>query len=270
MDKETLSNYGWIVICVMVLAVMIALATPFGSFVSEAVQSTTQGLFDVNQSALNSTGLINIGDNSFADGGNNGAGETPGVPDEPETPIEPTPCTHVNTTTINANSATCTVAGYTGDVYCNDCKTTIATGTPKPATGHQNTTTINASSTYTGDTYCNDCKTTIATGETISQYQLSGIWKFDKNIISVPDSPIEQDINFISNETICYRIEVSYSGQVIYRTTSETPSGIADYLVYYDREYVSGYDLKILDFGTESQAVSKEFYEWFTANATQQ
>ena len=30
MDKETLSNYGWIVICVLVLAVMIALATPFG------------------------------------------------------------------------------------------------------------------------------------------------------------------------------------------------------------------------------------------------
>ena len=30
MDKETLSNYGWVVICVLVLVVMIALATPFG------------------------------------------------------------------------------------------------------------------------------------------------------------------------------------------------------------------------------------------------
>ena len=59
MDKETLSNYGWIVICVLVLAVMIALATPFGTFVADAVKSTTQGLFDVNQNALNSTGLIN-------------------------------------------------------------------------------------------------------------------------------------------------------------------------------------------------------------------
>lgn len=65
MDKETLSNYGWIVICVLVLAVMIALATPFGSFVSGAVQNTTQGLFDVNQSALNSTGLISIDDQEF-------------------------------------------------------------------------------------------------------------------------------------------------------------------------------------------------------------
>ena len=65
MDKETLSNYGWVVICVLVLVVMIALATPFGSFVSQAVQSTTKGLFDVNKSALDSTGLINIDDQEF-------------------------------------------------------------------------------------------------------------------------------------------------------------------------------------------------------------
>ena len=65
MDKETLSNYGWIVIAVMVLAVMIALATPFGTFVSSAIKSTTQGLFDVNQNALNSTGLINIEGQEF-------------------------------------------------------------------------------------------------------------------------------------------------------------------------------------------------------------
>lgn len=68
MDKETLSNYGWIVICVLVLAVMIALATPFGDYISTAVKSTTQGLFDTNKNALNSTGLINIGDQSFSDG----------------------------------------------------------------------------------------------------------------------------------------------------------------------------------------------------------
>ena len=85
MDKETLSNYGWIVICVLVLAVMIALATPFGSYVSNAVKSTTQGLFDTNKNALNSTGLINIGDQSFDDGAsapeiNRGAGSV--IPDD--------------------------------------------------------------------------------------------------------------------------------------------------------------------------------------------
>ena len=64
MDKETLSNYGWIVICVLVLAVMIALSGPFGNFVADAVKSTTQGLFDVNQNALDAAG-IEIEDQAF-------------------------------------------------------------------------------------------------------------------------------------------------------------------------------------------------------------
>ena len=92
MDKETLSNYGWIVIAVLVLVVMIALATPFGSFVSEAVQSTTKGLFDVNKSALDSTGLINIDNQEFdvpdmnhgAGNGGNVEGETPATPEPVE------------------------------------------------------------------------------------------------------------------------------------------------------------------------------------------
>ena len=49
MDKETLSNYGWVVICVLVLVVMIALATPFGKYIADAVKSTTQGLFGASQ-----------------------------------------------------------------------------------------------------------------------------------------------------------------------------------------------------------------------------
>lgn len=57
MDKETLSNYGWIVICVMVLAVMLAFASPFGNFVANAIKATTQGLFDVNQNALDAAGI---------------------------------------------------------------------------------------------------------------------------------------------------------------------------------------------------------------------
>ena len=64
MDKETLSNYGWVVILVLILAVMLALATPFGTFVAEAVQSTTQGLFDTNKQALDIAGIV-IGDQSF-------------------------------------------------------------------------------------------------------------------------------------------------------------------------------------------------------------
>ena len=57
MDKETLSNYGWIVILVLVLAVMLALASPFGNFIAGAIKATTAGLFGVNQSALNAGGI---------------------------------------------------------------------------------------------------------------------------------------------------------------------------------------------------------------------
>lgn len=42
---------------------------------------------------------------------------------------------HANTEIVNAKDATCGAAGYTGDTYCNDCKTTIKTGTAIPATG---------------------------------------------------------------------------------------------------------------------------------------
>ena len=56
MDKETLSNYGWVVICVLGLVVMIALATPFGKYIAEAVKNTTQSLFNVSKNALD-TGL---------------------------------------------------------------------------------------------------------------------------------------------------------------------------------------------------------------------
>ena len=65
MDKETLSNYGWIVILVLILAVLLALASPFGNFIAGAIKSTTAGFFSVNQNALGAAG-IEIGDQVFA------------------------------------------------------------------------------------------------------------------------------------------------------------------------------------------------------------
>ena len=52
MDKNTLSNYGWIVIAVLVLSVMIALATPFGGYIRAGVENTVQGLFETEDAAL--------------------------------------------------------------------------------------------------------------------------------------------------------------------------------------------------------------------------
>ncbi len=57
MDKNTLSNYGWVVITVLVLAVMLAFATPFGTFIKDAVWNTTEALFATNNKALD-TALI--------------------------------------------------------------------------------------------------------------------------------------------------------------------------------------------------------------------
>lgn len=53
MDKSTLSNYGWVVIAVLVLSVIIALATPFGQYIENGVRSTTEGLFNTGQNAMN-------------------------------------------------------------------------------------------------------------------------------------------------------------------------------------------------------------------------
>ncbi len=71
MDKNTLSNYGWIVIAVLVLSVMIALATPFGAFIEQGVRATTEGLFDTSKNAVNSSFAdlgVQIDDQEFESG----------------------------------------------------------------------------------------------------------------------------------------------------------------------------------------------------------
>ena len=78
MDKETLSNYGWIVICVLVLAVMLALATPFGKFISGAIENTTTALFQTSKAGLGSAG-IDAGELVF--GKQDGGAENPDTPD---------------------------------------------------------------------------------------------------------------------------------------------------------------------------------------------
>ncbi len=59
------------------------------------------------------------------------------------------PDVHDNTETINKKAATCTDKGYTGDTYCNDCKTTITYGKETDALGH--TWTVNNSEDYLKD-----------------------------------------------------------------------------------------------------------------------
>lgn len=84
------------------------------------------------------------------------------------------PCDHKDTTTINAKEGTCKEAGYSGDTYCNECKTTIAYGkaTAKDAKNHVGGTEVKnvkagtcAEAGYTGDTCCKGCGEVIAEGK---------------------------------------------------------------------------------------------------------
>ena len=52
MDKQTLSSYGWIVVLVLVLSVMIAMATPFGEFIASGFKATYAGFGNVGSNVL--------------------------------------------------------------------------------------------------------------------------------------------------------------------------------------------------------------------------
>jgi uncharacterized repeat protein (TIGR02543 family) len=49
MDKETLSNYGWILVAVLIGSIMLTMATPLGNYIFANIQaSTLEGLEDTN------------------------------------------------------------------------------------------------------------------------------------------------------------------------------------------------------------------------------
>ena len=52
MDKSTLSNYGWIVIVTLVLAVMLALATPFGTYVGKGASNVIKTFVQSSDNAI--------------------------------------------------------------------------------------------------------------------------------------------------------------------------------------------------------------------------
>lgn len=52
MDKQTLSNYGWLTIVTLILAVMLALATPFGAYIGDAVVSVANGFVGASNEAI--------------------------------------------------------------------------------------------------------------------------------------------------------------------------------------------------------------------------
>lgn len=57
MDRQTLSNYGWIVIAVLILAVMLAFATPFGQYIGRGVSNFAKSLVGASDNAVDKNNI---------------------------------------------------------------------------------------------------------------------------------------------------------------------------------------------------------------------
>lgn len=139
MDKNTLSSYGWIVVLILILSVLLAFMTPLGSFIAGGFKSITGGFIDTNNVAMEQV--------------------------DPNTgKIPADQCSHENTELQNQKSASCKANGYTGDEVCKDCNTTIKTGTVVNKTAHTAVTDPAVAATCeqkgkTEGSHCSVCKT---------------------------------------------------------------------------------------------------------------
>lgn len=82
-------------------------------------------------------------------------------------------CKHEETTVVGAVDATCTEAGYTGDVTCVKCNEIVTPGTEVAPNGHVEGEPQGARESncvvmgYTGDVYCTVCDELVTAGEDI-------------------------------------------------------------------------------------------------------
>lgn len=80
MDRNTLSQYGWVVIVIIIIAILIGTATPFGSILKASVQNIGTGLINVGNNLL---------DEALQDGNINGDGSESSDSGERETVSAP-------------------------------------------------------------------------------------------------------------------------------------------------------------------------------------
>ena len=106
MDKETLSNYGWVVCVILVLAIMISLATPFGSVIRDKVAGTVENFKNNSEEVLDNIG----GAASFDDLGGGGSGGAGGAGNEGGAGGGEPVCEHVDANT---------------DYHCDECGNVI-------------------------------------------------------------------------------------------------------------------------------------------------
>ena len=96
------------------------------------------------------------------------------------------------------------------------------------------------------------------------KYYLSGTWQL-KDSLTLPSNTIQQSVTFTEN------ILGTITSLTIYNNNNETYVEVNtesdDTYLVYTGTWENG--SPIINFGTEPQTVSQEFYEWFTTNATQ-
>lgn len=159
MDKRTLTHYGWIAVVSLILAIMLAFASPFGTYIGDAVVSIARGFFISQDSALDKDNIDGKGD-KFDTEFNKVQADL----------YEGDNCEHKNTVLQNVVQATCGKEGYSGDYYCNDCKKIAIYGQATPTTEHQNIEIQNAikgscsTKSFSGNKVCLDCNTVIEKG----------------------------------------------------------------------------------------------------------
>jgi len=115
MDRETLSSYGWVVVVTIVSAVLIALATPFGSFAGTGVVSLSKGYRDAAEKIMDSDEISSqstkwqgyLVDVSGFDGNSNIGGFRPPEEDAEESTsglyVVPAGCRYIKGATINVD-----------------------------------------------------------------------------------------------------------------------------------------------------------------------
>ena len=66
MEKHTLSHYGWVVILILILCLLISLATPFGTFVKESALKATRSFVNLTYNTLGLEKPLEDGSEYFA------------------------------------------------------------------------------------------------------------------------------------------------------------------------------------------------------------
>ncbi len=116
-----------------------------------------------------------------------------------------------------------------------------------------------------------------------SPYSLSGVWTFNSLLTVCYNHDLnahdayEEEVNFKANGINYTKMHMNYTSYyyitLVYMSDTETTSAYYedfsmcnDNLGCGDEEW---YENGTVDFGSTPQAVSEEFYKWFTSNATQ-